>query len=131
MFHKRKWTRLAAGVLALSLVTAACGNDDESSSDTTQKTDESGGGNDNSLIGMIHGGVRYLEKDRDVTRHSCEDSGFIQAMAPHLLFRIPFLFPVSKWTKKSRTLLELAFVFFQAYDQFQPLKRGKQLDPRL
>ncbi len=52
MFHKRKWTRLAAGVLALSLVTAACGNDDESSSDTTQKTDESGGGNDNSLIGM-------------------------------------------------------------------------------
>jgi glycerol-3-phosphate dehydrogenase len=85
-----------------------------------------GAGTSGASSGMIHGGVRYLEKDRDVTRHSCEDSGFIQAMAPHLLFRIPFIFPVSKWTKKARTLLELAFVFFQAYDQFQPLKRGKR-----
>ncbi len=53
MFQKRKWTRLAAGVLALSLVTAACGDDDsDSASDTTEKTAESGGGDANSLIGM-------------------------------------------------------------------------------
>ncbi len=56
MFQKRKWTRLAAGVLALSLVTAACGNDDsEGASDTTKKAEESGGGGGgdaNSLIGM-------------------------------------------------------------------------------
>ena len=85
-----------------------------------------GAGTSGASSGMIHGGIRYLEKDRDVTRHSCEDSGFIQAMAPHLLFRIPFLFPVTAWTRKAKTLLELAFVLFQTYDQFQPLKRGKR-----
>jgi len=85
-----------------------------------------GAGTSGASSGMIHGGIRYLEKDRDVTRHSCEDSGFIQAMAPHLLFRIPFIFPVTKWTRRARTLLELAFVLFQSYDQFQPLKRGKR-----
>ena len=47
-----------------------------------------GGGTSGASSGMIHGGIRYLEKDRDVTRKSCEDSGYIQAVAPHLLFRI-------------------------------------------
>src|SRR6187200_1422940 len=44
--------------------------------------------------GMIHGGPRYLTYDPDVTYSSCLDSGHIQRIAPHLLFRIPFLMPV-------------------------------------
>ena len=44
--------------------------------------------------GMIHGGPRYLTYDPDVTLTSCVDSGHIQRIAPHLLFRIPFLMPI-------------------------------------
>src|SRR5438270_6796638 len=43
--------------------------------------------------GMIHGGPRYLSYDPAVTETSCRDSGHIQSIAPHLLFRIPFLMP--------------------------------------
>jgi len=43
--------------------------------------------------GMIHGGVRYLSRAPHVTETSCRDSGYIQRIAPHLLFRIPFIFP--------------------------------------
>jgi glycerol-3-phosphate dehydrogenase len=46
--------------------------------------------------GMIHGGVRYLLHDPEVTKLSCLDSGYIQAIAPHLLFRIPFMCQCSK-----------------------------------
>lgn len=71
--------------------------------------------------GMIHGGPRYLEKDPDVTRRSCIDSGYIQRIAPHLLFRIPFLLPA-----RSPERLFAYDTFFDAYDVFQPLKRGKR-----
>lgn len=74
--------------------------------------------------GMIHGGVRYLSKNPSVTRDSCKDSGFIQAIAPHLLFRIPFIMPVRKGPFAS-VMYELIDAYFQAYDIFQPLKRGK------
>lgn len=74
--------------------------------------------------GMIHGGPRYLTYDPAVTHSSCLDSGFIQQIAPHLLFRIPFLYPVHQ---SARAKVELALVdgFFEAYDAYQPLKRGK------
>ncbi len=74
--------------------------------------------------GMIHGGARYLTYDPHVTETSCRDSGHIQAIAPHLLFRIPFLMPVEN-TRKGRFLYPLMDAFFAAYDQYQPLKRGK------
>jgi glycerol-3-phosphate dehydrogenase len=74
--------------------------------------------------GMIHGGVRYLTSNPRVTEQSCRDSGYIQQIAPHLLFRIPFLFPV-KSGLKGRIAIELIDAFFRAYDQFQPLKRGE------
>src|SRR5437763_5258055 len=51
-------------------------------------------GSSGANTGMIHGGVRYLLHDAKVTRLSCLDSGYIQKIAPHLLFRIPFLIPV-------------------------------------
>jgi glycerol-3-phosphate dehydrogenase len=74
--------------------------------------------------GMIHGGPRYLTYDPAVTRSSCEDSGRIQAIAPHLLFRIPFLMPVEN-RRYARVMLSLIDAFFEAYDAYQPLKHGK------
>ncbi len=74
--------------------------------------------------GMIHGGPRYLAYDPAVTETSCKDSGHIQAIAPHLLFRIPFLYPIER-SPRAKIMLTLVDAFFQAYDEFQPLKRGK------
>jgi glycerol-3-phosphate dehydrogenase len=74
--------------------------------------------------GMIHGGPRYLTDDPEVTRTSCLDSGHIQAIAPHLLFRVPFLIPIGR-EGTERTRIELVDAFFEAYDTFQPLKHGK------
>ena len=74
--------------------------------------------------GMIHGGLRYLTDDPQVTESSCRDSGHIQTIAPHLLFRIPFLVPVES-RRYARILFELMDGFFEAYDGYQPLKHGK------
>ena len=74
--------------------------------------------------GMIHGGPRYLTYDPDVTYTSCLDSGHIQSIAPHLLFRIPFLMPVRKHFG-SRIELFALDAFFDLYDKYQPLKHGK------
>ncbi|MEM9691671.1 MAG: glycerol-3-phosphate dehydrogenase/oxidase [Myxococcota bacterium] len=73
--------------------------------------------------GMIHGGARYLTYDPEVTETSCRDSGHIQRIAPHLLFRIPFLMPVPERQRKFLLFIE---GFFEAYDRYQPFKRGKQ-----
>jgi glycerol-3-phosphate dehydrogenase len=75
--------------------------------------------------GMIHGGGRYLRTDRPVTRKSCVDAGFIRQMAPHLLFRIPFLFPILSSTPWARSLHELAFTYFKEYARFGVAKGGK------
>jgi glycerol-3-phosphate dehydrogenase len=74
--------------------------------------------------GMIHGGPRYLVNNPSVTKSSCLDSGYIQRIAPHLLFRIPFIVPL-KSGPLGKVMLELYDAFFRAYDDFQPLKRGK------
>lgn len=76
--------------------------------------------------GMIHGGPRYLTNNPDVTYSSCLDSGHIQRIAPHLLFRIPFLMPVfAGGGVASRLALTAYDAFFSLYDRYQPLKRGK------
>jgi FemAB-related protein (PEP-CTERM system-associated) len=64
---------------------------------------------------MIHGGVRYLSNDPDVTYSSCLDSGHIQRVAPHLLFRIPFLMPVFGSGLGARVLLNGYDAFFSLY----------------
>jgi glycerol-3-phosphate dehydrogenase len=79
--------------------------------------------------GMIHGGPRYMLTDPAVTRLSCQDSGYIQRIAPHLLFRIPVLLPFTS-KRAAPSLYERAYhyateVFFSTYDRFQPLKHGK------
>lgn len=75
--------------------------------------------------GMIHGGPRYMLSTPEVTRTSCLDSGYVQQIAPHLIFRIPFVFPVYGVGRKRRIYLDLLEGFFRAYDEYQPLKRGK------
>jgi glycerol-3-phosphate dehydrogenase len=79
--------------------------------------------------GMIHGGIRYMLTDRKVTELACRDSGYIQRIVPHLLFRIPFLMPFTS-ARAGATLYERAVwyateVYVGTYDQYQPLKRGK------
>ncbi|MDY0059969.1 MAG: glycerol-3-phosphate dehydrogenase/oxidase [Myxococcota bacterium] len=86
--------------------------------------DDLGVGATGNSSGMIHGGVKYLLSDRAVTRLSCLDSGRIQQIAPHLLFRIPFVVPVYRSQPFARPYLELAETFFAAYDRYQPLKNG-------
>jgi glycerol-3-phosphate dehydrogenase len=76
--------------------------------------------------GMIHGGPRYLSYDPDVTYTSCLDSGHIQRIAPHLLFRIPFLVPVFQRSMLATKIALTGYdAFFSLYDKYQPLKRGK------
>jgi glycerol-3-phosphate dehydrogenase len=75
--------------------------------------------------GMIHGGPRYLTYDPDVTYSSCLDSGHIQKIAPHLLFRIPFILPIFAHGWAARAALAGYDAFFALYDKYQPLKRGK------
>jgi glycerol-3-phosphate dehydrogenase len=88
-----------------------------------------GAGTSSASSGMIHGGPRYLLHDKDVTRLACLDSGYIQKIAPHLLFRIPFLYPVYKEPGQTRLqallMLEGVEAFFEAYDRFVPLKNGR------
>jgi glycerol-3-phosphate dehydrogenase len=74
--------------------------------------------------GMIHGGVRYLSRAPHVTETSCRDSGYIQRIAPHLLFRIPFLMPLQSG-RTARIAFELVDAYFRAYDDYQPLKHGE------
>lgn len=78
---------------------------------------------------MIHGGARYLLSDVKTTRMSSIDSGYIQKIVPHLLFRIPFIFPVLPKPGKSefarKVYLEALEAYFEAYDKFSALKNGK------
>jgi glycerol-3-phosphate dehydrogenase len=69
--------------------------------------------------GMIHGGLRYLLYDLRTTIHSCIDSGYIQKIAPHMLFRIPFLMPIPH--PATAPFFE---TYFEVYDKYAPLKRG-------
>lgn len=74
-------------------------------------------------MGMIHGGARYLLNDVQTTKLSCIDSGRIQKIAPHLLFRIPFIMPVLTGASHPIDLVE---TFFEAYDVYSPYKKGKR-----
>ena len=83
---------------------------------------EFGSGTSWASSGMIHGGLRYLQKDPEVTLHSCVDSGAIQRIAPHLIFRIPFVMPVFPEDPIGPELVEIGL---EMYDQYQPFKNGR------
>ena len=70
--------------------------------------------------GMIHGGLRYLLYSIEITRHSCVDSGYIQRIAPHMLFRIPFIMPIPH--KITTPFFE---TYFEVYDRYVADKMGK------
>lgn len=93
-----------------------------------EKADFGVGASGNSS-GMIHGGIRYMLSDRHVTALACRDSGYIQRIAPHLLFRIPFLMPFGSGregaTLRERAVFYATEVYVGTYDLYQPLKRGK------
>ncbi|MBI3271160.1 MAG: FAD-dependent oxidoreductase [Planctomycetes bacterium] len=89
-----------------------------------EKGDFGAGATGNSS-GMIHGGLRYLLSDVATTKKSCLDSGYIQRIAPYLLFRIPLMLPILAGGIRARIQLELTEAFFEAYDRFAPLKNGK------
>ena len=84
---------------------------------------ELGSGTTWASSGMIHGGLRYLQKDPEVTEHSCIDSGTIQRIAPHLVFRIPFVMPVFRDDPVGPELVEVAL---EMYDRYVPLKNGRR-----
>ena len=83
---------------------------------------EFGSGTSWASSGMIHGGLRYLQQDPQVTLHSCVDSGAIQRIAPHLVFRIPFVMPVFPEDPIGPELIEVGL---EMYDRYQPLKNGR------
>ena len=83
---------------------------------------ELGSGTSWASSGMIHGGLRYLQRDPEVTLHSCVDSGAIQRIAPHLVFRIPFLMPVFPEDPIGPELVEIGL---EMYDRYQPFKNGR------
>lgn len=89
-----------------------------------EKNDLSSGAT-GACTGMIHGGARYLLNDINTTRLSSLDSGYIQKIAPHLLFRIPFVTPVLKQDPVPKIYIELLETFFEAYDKFAHLKNSK------
>lgn len=80
-----------------------------------------GAGTTGSSTRMIHGGVRYLLYDIPTTRISSEDAGRIRRIAPHLTWRIPFLWPLFPGNRFMREATE---AFLSAYDPHAARKGG-------
>ena len=72
---------------------------------------------------MVHGGLRYLLYDIPTTRHSSEDAGRIRRIAPHVTWRIPFLWPLFPG---KRFFTEATEAFLSAYDPHARRKGGLQ-----
>ena len=84
--------------------------------------DDFASGTTGTCMGMLHGGARYIAYDPGITEESCLESGYIQRIAPHLKFRIPFMTVV---TPRDRHGLSLMDSYFTEYDKYQSLKNGK------
>lgn len=69
--------------------------------------------------GLIHGGTRYLTYDADLTEQTCREAGILAKIAPHLLLKTEFVFPIfpneGHSIEKFEALLEL-------YDKYQRMK---------
>ncbi len=83
--------------------------------------DDWGAGTTGGSTRMVHGGLRYLLYDVPTTRHSSEDAGRIRRIAPHVTWRIPFLWPLFPG-KKFYT--EATEAFLSAYDPHARRKGG-------
>jgi len=80
-----------------------------------------GAGTTGASTRMVHGGIRYLLYDVPTTRTSSEDAGRVRRIAPHLMFRIPFLWPLFGG---SRLRAEAMEAFLSAYDPHARAKGG-------
>ncbi len=80
-----------------------------------------GAGTTGASTRMIHGGLRYLLYDIPTTRLSSEDAGHIRDIAPHLSFRIPFLWPLYPG---SPFFTEAKEALLAAYDRYAQAKHG-------
>jgi glycerol-3-phosphate dehydrogenase len=69
--------------------------------------------------GMLHGGLRYLVDDPEVTQDSCVESGIIQRAAPHLIFRIPYM-----WVIPAGKRVGIYASVLARYDELAPLKNS-------
>lgn len=81
-----------------------------------------GAGASGASTGMVHGGPRYLELDRETTRLSCEDAGHLVRTARHLVHRCVLLRPILPGDRRGVERLEAAL---EVYDRFQPLKEAR------
>jgi len=79
-------------------------------------------GTTGTCMGMLHGGPRYLLYDTKMTKISCQEVSYIIKIAPHIVFRIPFLRPVFKGDKFG---VQAVDAFFRAYDKYHLSKGGK------
>jgi glycerol-3-phosphate dehydrogenase len=80
-----------------------------------------GAGTTGASTRMVHGGIRYLLYDVATTRISSEDAGRIRRIAPHLTWRIPFLWPLFPGGRFMRAATE---AFLSAYDPHAVRKGG-------
>lgn len=80
-----------------------------------------GSGTTGSSTRMVHGGLRYLLYDIPTTKLASEDAGRIRRIAPHVTWRIPFLWPLFPG---SRLVREATEAFLSAYDPMAERKGG-------
>jgi glycerol-3-phosphate dehydrogenase len=80
-----------------------------------------GAGTTGASTRMVHGGLRYLLYDVPTTRISSEDAGRIRRIAPHVTWRIPFLWPLFPGRP---FFTEATEAFLSAYDPHAKRKGG-------
>lgn len=77
-------------------------------------------GTTGTCMGMLHGGLQYLQHNPELTKTECAESGIMQKAAPHLVFAIPFLYLIPKAEQ-----VDMFVAFFSYYDQLQKTKFGR------
>jgi glycerol-3-phosphate dehydrogenase len=80
-----------------------------------------GAGTTGASTRMVHGGIRYLLYDVATTLASSIDAGRIRRIAPHLTWRIPFLWPLRSGGRLRREATE---AFVAAYGPHAARKGG-------
>lgn len=89
--------------------------------------DDFASGTTGTCMGMLHGGLQYLQHNPELTKTECAESGILQKAAPHLVFTIPFLYLIPK-----SEMVGVYDAFFSMYDELQKTKFGRphvQLTP--
>ncbi|MFH2202466.1 MAG: FAD-dependent oxidoreductase [Elusimicrobiota bacterium] len=71
---------------------------------------------------LIHGGLRYLAYDPNMTAECCRDAGRIRDEFPQLLTRLPFLWPIYEGDKHG---LETVESLLEVYDGFSKDKGAR------